>query len=229
MNKGIALFALALLSGVAHAEVKVEFGVGMARAEAKEDGNWYQKRFPHELDLNSQAITLGIRTDVSEHIALHAGAYRFGQNRSNALAVTHDALYAPRSATGCPDECPPLANFQGHGFTWGLRAMAEFHTTGPVQVGFMAGPIVYRTTWTENVPDWFPTEPTAQGYTSGPVIPLHLRHTRWNVSGAAGVRITHKNMFAELMWYRDGSSVSNETFFPPIWKSHTALTYGVSF
>lgn len=229
MNKGMVLLALAAISAGAQAETRFEIGVGMAKAEAKEDGNWYQKRFPHELDLNSQAITFGTRADMTERIALHVGAYRFGQNKSNAWAVTHDALYAPKSPTGCPGECPPMANFQGHGFTWGLRAMAEFHTTGPVQVGFMAGPIAYRTTWTENIPDWFPTEPTAEGYTVGPVIPLHLRHTRWNISGAAGVRVTHKRMFAELMWYRDGSSASSETYYPPIWKSHIALTYGVSF
>lgn len=230
MKRFLLSAALALTAFAAHAQTTWEIGVGRAFSEAKNDGIWYQKRFPHELDLQTDAVTLGLRTQISPRVAIHNGLFRFGQNRSHALAVTHDDLYTPETPTGCPGECPALATFKGHGFNWGVRSLVEFHTTGRTQVGFLVGPIVYRTAWTETIPDWFPTEPTGDGgFVAGPVMPLHLKHARWHLSGAAGLRVSRGRVFSELMWYRNGASAHGSRVFPPIWQSQTALTVGVSF
>lgn len=218
-----------LASSVANAGTTFEMGVGYARAEAKSDGIWYQKRFPYTLDLESDYIKAGFRTDLSEHIAIHNDVYRIGQNSSDALAVTHDDLYDKNSPTGCPHTCPRLANFVGRGHSWGIQSLVEFHTVGEWETGFLIGPIIYRSSWTMNIPDWFPIEPTEEGHWEGPVHPLHLKSHSWNLSGAVGVRVSDGDMFVELLWYRDGSSANRNSYYPPIWQSHFTLTYGREF
>jgi hypothetical protein len=221
---------LLTLSGAVQAETTFELGVGQATGVVRPDGNWYQARFAHRLDLQSDALLVGLRADLSDHVALHAGAFRIGANRSDAQAVTHDALYTPRSETGCPGVCPAMATFRGRGDVVGVRALLEVHTGGAWQFGLLAGPIVYRTRWTQTIPDWYPSAPDGRGgYTAGALQPLHIEHSRWAVSGAAGLRVTHGRAFAELMWYRDGASASPDTYFPGIWKSHTVVTVGASF
>lgn len=228
--KTIAALLLAVTPFAASAATTFELSAGHGYGQAQSDGNWYQQRFPHTLDLESPALALGLRTDLSPRIALHTGVYWFGQNSSNALAVTHDDLYSKSSATGCPGECPALATFKGRGNTWGLQAMMEFHTTGATQFGFMVGPILYNTKWTETIPDWFPTTPTGNGgFTSGAVHPLHLKESRWVLSGAVGVRASRGRGFVELVHYLDGKSAAADHYFPPIWKAHTAARVGITF
>lgn len=228
--KRLAYLFLAMTPFAASAATTFELSAGQGYAQAQSDGNWYQQRFPHELNLESPAVSIGMRTDLSPRIALHAGAYWFGENSSHAMAVTHDDLYAKNSVSGCHAECPRLATFQGRGNTWGLHALVEFHTTGATQFGFMAGPILYHTKWTETIPDWFPTTPTGSGgFTSGAVHPLHLKESRWVLSGAVGVRASRGRGFVEVVHYLDGKTASEEHYFPPIWKSHTAARVGISF
>ncbi|QJB21955.1 hypothetical protein XccvBFoX3_gp55 [Xanthomonas phage FoX3] len=228
--KRFALLILALTPFAASAATTFEISAGQGYAQAQKDGVWYQQRFPHSLGMESAALAAGMRTDLSPRIAMHTGAYWFGQNSSHAMAVTHDDLYSKRSATGCPGECPALATFKGHGYTWGLQALVEFHTTGATQYGFMVGPILHHTSWTETVADWFPTMPTGDGgFVAGDVHPVHLKESRWVLSGAVGVRASCGRGFVELVHYLDGKSASSSRYFPPIWKSHTAARIGITF
>lgn len=222
----IALILLTVAGGT-HAATTVEVAAGIADAAPRENGVWYQKGFPYRMQRRAPALSIGLRTDVTEHIALHGGLYWLGPARTDAQAVTNDALYTPNTPTHCPGVCPPTARFITHGSVYGARLLAEWHTGGAWDLGVMAGPIFYHTTWALDVPDWFPTAPAGNSYTRGPVSPIHLRYGRWSYSKAIGARLTHGRQFIELMMYEDGASLVPE--FPPNWSRHVTLTYGLSF
>lgn len=229
MYAKILFILLLLVSMAGRAATTVEASVGVSASTPQHNGIWYQKGFPYQLHTTTNTVSLGLRTDVTDHIALHAAAYRFGNISSDAWAVTHDALYDAQSPTHCPTVCPPLAHYMGRGWSGGVRLLADFHTTGPWQVGFLIGPIFYRSTWTMNVPDWFQTMPAPGGYTRGPVEPVHIKATRWATAQAIGLRLAHGRQYMELMLYRDGASLQRGDYYPPIWRNHLALSYGFTF
>lgn len=221
-----ALFLLLTTAGTLHAATTAEVAAGIADATPRENGIWYQKGFPYRMQRRVPALLIGLRTDVTEHVALHGGFYWFGSARTHAQAVG-DAAYVAQAPNHCFGPCPPTSRYITRGSVYGARLLAEWHTGGAWDLGIMAGPIFYHTTWALDVPDWFSVDRTPGGYALGPVTPVRLRYGRWGYSKAAGLRLTHGHQFVELMVYEDGASLVPE--FPPNWSRHVTLTYGFSF
>lgn len=226
MKRIIASLAALMIVGAAQAQTTFEVGAGIAQAHAQHDGNWYQLRFPHHLSLRDNALEVGARTELSEHVAFDTHVFWLGRSSSDALAVTNDASYQPKTPTGCGGPCPPLTSFVGHGYAGGVSAMLEIHTAGDWQWGFAAGPVLYRETWAMDIPRWFPSEGSV---VTGPVQNVHLYAAAWSWRPAAALRLTHDRWYASLTYYRDGASLRRHDFYPPIWQSHLALLVGYRF
>ena len=224
----VALFLLAV-SSAAQADTSIELAAGRSYGPPRANGTWYQKGFPYQIHTQALAYSLGVRTDATAHLALHADYVSIGNTRTDAWAVTSDALYTPDTPTHCPGVCPRLADYKTSGTVRGLQLLAELHTGGAWDLGVMAGPFYYRENWTLDVPDWFPTEPAPGGFTAGPVHPIYVHTARWAEGAAAGLRLTHRSQFLSLMWYDDAAKLRKEQAWPTNWQYHVVLTYGLTF
>lgn len=223
------LIGLALLAaiGAARAQTHVELGAGVSWGTPQNDGIWYQTPLPHHLNLTSNAIEIGTRTELTRYLALDTRAYWLGHNASYAWAVA-DAAYRPHSLTGCEGACPGGSHFIGHGSNGGLSAMLELHTGGAWQFGVAFGPVYMRETWTMHIPDWFLSSP--DGMTQiGPARDAWIRADRWAWRYTTALRLTHGSWYASLTRYPDGPNLDPKGYFPPVWKSHTVLIIGHSF
>lgn len=225
MKTQVLFVALLAVASSVHAQTAWEVGGGIAIAQAQHDGIWYQKPFPHQLTLTTPAIEIGTRTSLSAHWAVNTRAYWLGRNESYALAVS-DLDYSPTSPTGCVMHCPKPSTYYGRGSVGGLSAMLEWHTAGAWQWGFAVGPVVYRESWTVDSPDWYPSQ---NGEPLGPVTPVHISATKWEIRPRGVLRLTHNDWYASLTYGRDGADLDPQRYFPPVWKSHVVLMIGQSF
>jgi hypothetical protein len=140
--------------------------IGLTQFDRHRDGVWYQRPYPHDLDLRSASLRLGIVVD-----RWRFGAEYLGTVRSHALAKASDSAYLEGRTY-------PLSTWHGKGRTYGAYVIRDF-------TPFYGGAYLYRTTWDMHIPDWRPC-------VSGPDGPACVADTPrpLSVSGAARWALT---------------------------------------
>lgn len=145
-----------------------EISVGETHFAHPPDGLWYQQPFPHDIQLNSPSIALGISDYVSDGIRYHAGYRYLGRVTSNAQAVASDALYAKYGASA--GNHIAMATWIGQGNVNMLYAtLAPEYRVGDWTFAVEGGFTAYRSTWDEQVVNY-------QTTSNGPYQTSTLRH-----------------------------------------------------
>ena len=210
----IATCVVLALRMQAHA-AQWEIGAGIARAQTRGNGTWYQDGFPHTLRLNQPAALIGLTGRFTQHLDWHLDAVSLGQYSSNSQDVLPDANYSPTSPTHCNGPCNPLAHYMGIGRVWGIQALLGAHTTGAYQFGVEAGPFFYRESWNLSVPNW---------YTQGIHYDIQTRQAQWAIGAIGALTLTHGAWTVALARYQDGAGFPGHTGpWPPLWRNQTAL------
>jgi len=212
----------------AHAETRLEVGLGISRPTLHEDGIWWQSPFPHHIESNPLAFLLGLTGDLGPRTTWHVDAVSLGGIKSDAQAVPNDANFNPSSPTGCNGACLPLARYVGSGKVYGVAATLELHITGEWQFGVEGGPFVYHSSWNISVPNWYLAVQTVSGtFVTFPVSPVDAHQNQWAFGGVAGASLRYQNLTLSLREYLDGKDSTGAG--PPLWKRHTVLMLKYTF
>jgi hypothetical protein len=205
------------LPALAHAW---DFEVGAGVAHFADRGNmfWYQEGLPHQLQLTTPALELGVTGDVVPHLAWHADVVYMGRVRTDAVATPDDANYDP-VAKSCRGQCIARSNFTGRGDSIGARLTLEPYTyVAGWRIGIEAGAYITRNRWTETVYDWRPNPDDGAGLRTVRV----TDDSGWRVVPTAGASIGRGNVDLVYRWYRTRSP--NGTLYPAIWQNTQSLT-----
>lgn len=200
----------------------VEVGAGVSRALTNGDGTWYQDAFPHTLNLNSLSGMVGITGDVTEHFAYHLDGVWLGRFGENSQDTPNDGNY--RKGVGCVGKCLPMANYIGSGWIAGIAPTIEWHTTGRWRFGVEAGPWLYRETWRESVPNWYPSRMISPQVfvPTGAPRPVMIDSGQYRVSYVLGVSLERGSWGLRLRYFDDHQNFpgtgGNATNGPPLWR-----------
>jgi len=229
---------------IAHAAsnaASIEVGAGVARSTTQGDGIWYQAGLPHTLKLRSPAFLIGVTGDLTPSVAWHVDAVYLGSYSVDSWDTAADADYSPATHQ-CLRNCSNLAHFQGKGRVYGVAATLEAHTQGKWQVGIQAGPFLYRSSWSVQVPNYFaaagwPADTTPEQVAPWGWMPGGLQRSKagWRVGSVIGLTLRHDRMALSLARYNDGKGwpmkYSDGTVdgWPPLWKGQTVLMLTYKF
>lgn len=212
------------------ASVQLEAGIGVAHADPRANGTWYQDGFPHKLALTQPVAEVGIRIGFNAQTSLSLDAVRLGTYTSDSLDTPADGNYSGNAVRPCVGPCLPLAHYMGRGSIEGLQALFSRTTAGLWRLGWEFGPFVYRTTWRLDVPNWYAATPSESGYVIGPITPIHTDESRWSLGYVAGLRLEHGRWFVALRVYADGQGFRDHVgAWPPIWRRHFVGLVGWAF
>lgn len=220
----LAVVGLVLWSSSARAQLLPEAGVGFAHATARHDGTWWQRAFPHQLNLDHPSVSLGLRMDAG-HWRTHLDAIWFGRYGSDAWAIPNDPAYDP-ATDACVGPCLPRAHYIGHGWVGAFKLTAGWHTLGRWQWGLHGGVLRYREAWSLDVPDWYTATQQPDGsWRVKYRVPVHTRDVRWAFGTTVGASLTRGRWTLGLDWYRDGGGFPGHNgTWPPIWRWHTVFS-----
>lgn len=157
--------------------------IGLTQFDRHQDGIWYQQPYPHDIDLRSASLRMGIVVD-----RWRFGAEYLGSVHSTALAKASDHAYLHGRTY-------PLSSWYGQGRTYGAYVIRDF-------TPFYAGAYLYRTTWDMHIPDWRPCASGngASGHdgaacTADTPRPLSVHGSaRWALTPVVGVCFGHVDM-----------------------------------
>ena len=230
-------FVACVLLGIpfgAHA-ARVEVGAGVAQSSTKGDGIWYQEGLPHTLNLRSPAFLIGVTGDLTPHLAWHVDAVSLGSYSVDSWDTTADADYSPASHQ-CLRNCTNLAHFMGSGRVYGIAAMLEAHTQGRWQVGVEAGPFLYHSSWSVQVPNYFAAAGWPANTTPAQVAPwgwmpggIQRSKSSWHPGAVIGITGRYRNFAISVRRYFDGLgwpmryANGSSDGWPPLWKGQTVL------
>lgn len=189
----ILLLLLALMPGLCGA-VNFEIGAGQSRYNATENGLWYQRGYPADMDMKSSAVEAGIVIPLS-YVDIHADAFDLGQINTNAYADPSDARYD----SGQRIPLSQLSDFNGHGGVYGLTISGEPHfTVGALTFGVEVGAAYESATWTEHIGHWYNPGVTRPGFYEA----VSVAHAaRWTWSGFLGARVSWRSWSLEYRYY----------------------------
>ncbi len=214
-----------ILFPVCAGAAQLEVGIGLAQANTRGDGTWYQQRFPHSLGLRSPALMIGATGNVLPGLSWHADGVYLGRYTVDSLDTPNDANYSAASPTGCNGACLPLAHYHGSGEAYGLAATLEAHTRGAWQLGIEAGPLVYERSWSISVPDWYPSVETSPGvFQAGATSPINTIDRGVSLGYVVGLSVEHSGLGLRLRYYDDGAGFPRGgDAWPPIWRGQFVL------
>jgi len=219
---------------LAHA-ASIEVGAGVARSTTQGDGVWYQEGLPHRLNLHSPVFLLGVTGDLTQNLAWHVDAVSLGSYSVDSWDTAADADYSPASHQ-CLRNCTNLAHFMGSGHVYGIAATLEAHTQGKWQIGLEAGPFLYHSSWSVQVPNYFaaagwpantaPAQVAPWGWMQGGV---QRSKSSWHIGSVVGLTARYDRLTLSLARYSDGKGwpmrYSDGTVdgWPPLWKGQTVF------
>ena len=230
----LALACAIMCAPVCAHSVHLDLSVGVSRAIPRHSGTWWQSGAPHKLSLTSPSIELGASMDVAPTFDVKVAAVWLGRNRSDAAAV-QDEIYNPfTGGSTCTSNCPEIVHFHGKGWAAGVKALAEWHTTGrAVNYGFHIGPMAYLEAWQMDVPDWYPyVYRNGRVQVLGPIHPLHFNRKGWKLGADVGFSLSRGPFVVSADLYKDGGNIhrpGGDHSFPPIWRYHMIFSIGVRF
>lgn len=152
-----------LLVPPAHA-LEAELGLGISRFTLAANGTWYQDGNAYDVNLNSPAFAVGLRSDRDLGWGWRAGYEYLGRVTSKALAsASDDDYFSGRNAW-------PLSHWNGSGTVQGVYGGVLYRLQRwGIAIEPEAGMYLYRPTWEMHIPDWR----ACQTCTPQPV---HVRH-----------------------------------------------------
>ncbi|WP_434715522.1 hypothetical protein [Paraburkholderia sp. A3RO-2L] len=217
----MALGCAAVTSAHAESFFQIEAGIGGAAYQHSANGLWYQDGFQHSFDLTAPAIEAGFTGDLyqASHwgVSWHADYAWLGTVHTQAMATPSDANYNPVTQ-GCNGKCWPLANYMGSGHDAGFLLTLEPHYDwNGWRFGIEGGPYIHRSTWTEDVTGWVPTE------TAAPRNVIVHNTPHWEVGYVVGASVEYKNFSVTYQYFKNSTSVSSSEPYPPIWKNTHVL------
>jgi opacity protein-like surface antigen len=225
-----ALFALA--SAAAHADsitdyVHAEIGIGGSAYANGPDGLWYQDGFEHKLDLTAPAVRAGLTGPLYERgnwgIDWHIDYVWLGTVHTNAevpSAKTNTSqgkwvgadFIGANTSNPCNGPCTNLSDFIGSGHDMGVSMTLEPHYTyRGWTLGVEAGPYFHRSTWSEDVTDWYASA------TSAPAN-IHVAwRPVWSVGAVVGASVSYRNFGLSYQYYLNKQTGSASNPYNPIW------------
>lgn len=224
MLRGLFLALLLAASAPLCAHVSVEIGAGITQASPRSNGIWYQRGFPYRLDLQSRAVEINLRWQVSQKVALIAGVVDLGRHSSDSWDTPRDENYSGNPSSPCIGACLPLSHYMGHGGVRGVQLLAGRRMGENWRLEMQGGVLLYQTRWTLDVPDWYPS--AGAWSTVGPITPIHTHDQRWAVGGVVGMELSKRGSpwHISLRYYDDGAGFGGHVgIWPPIWRNDVAL------
>lgn len=230
------LFALVLLFVPFRANaLNLEVGTGYAQSVPQQDGTWRQEGLPNKTDLNSPMFMIGVNNDFTQNIRWHVDAVYLGSYSVNSWDTVQDSYYNTQTKQ-CVKDCNSLANFIGSGSIYGIAATVELHTYGPFQIGVQAGPFLYHSSWSVQVPNYFaaaglPANTTPEQVKPWGWIPggIQRSESSWNIGEMIGVSASYNGYTMTVAKYYDGKgwpmtySSGFTDGWPPLWKNQTVI------
>ncbi len=219
--KSFAFFALLLaFLRPAFAEVRAEAGFGRCHASASDEGAWYQRGQPHQLQLSDNCGEIGALWSVAHDFSFGARFVNFGQYATYAIAnldpqdlqamrgtksQDHNRAACQKQGTENPnhpmiEDCNYRWNGTGH--LWGGLFTVAWHPIhiGDLKLGGELGWIVYKATWRVIVQ---PTQNNDWQY-------QYDQRTSWKKSPEFGVSAYYKYAYAAYRVYMipDGAPIT---------------------
>jgi hypothetical protein len=241
---GLALAGLAVSAPAQAADFSFrgpEVGLGLVHFDPEPDGIWRQEGLPHTMDLRSPVVTLGVYSDAYPWLRWHAGAAYLGTTSVDSWDTVRDADYSTTTKQ-CLRNCDNLIHVLGKGSAWGVYTTLEAHTTGTVQWGFEAGPLLYRAHWKVQVPGFLaavnlPPDATPQQVAPWGLMPGGIQRdlAKWGLGAVLGVSVSYNDWVLSVRRYLDGPHwpVTHQDGsydgFPALWRTQTSITVGKRF
>lgn len=197
MKRIITLLATCLAALVAAPSYAGETTVlmGVTQFQPHEDGTWYQKAFPYQLNMTSGSM--GLRYDTTPDqsgLSYSVGYMHLGIVTSSAIATSIDGKvpgdngYNP-AIQACNGDCGYLSHWYGHGSVQGVFG-SIVKSYGPWSIE--AGLYLYKPTWSVNIPDFVDLCRTCPSYQVtvghepimqvGPMLGLRYRKDQWSLN-----------------------------------------------
>lgn len=234
---------LVLLLGLAHpaASAGLEAGLGVAQYNHREDGVWYQQGLPHSLSLQAPAVLIGAWGDVTPFIRWHVDAVDLGSASVDSWDTPADSSYSTATKR-CISGCNSLMHLHATGGVYGISATLEGHTSGSWQFGVEAGPWLYHSSWSVQVPGYFAAAGWPESTTAEQVAPwgwmpggIQRSQSGWALGGVVGLTAHSHGVGLSIRRYFDGRGWPMHYAsgfvdgWPPIWTGQTVLMLTRSF
>lgn len=227
--KSALLGAMILFTPMHARALGLEVGAGVAQYNHREDGVWYQQGLPHNLGLQAPAFLFGVWGDVTPIIRWHVDAVDLGSVSVTSSDTVADSSYSTQTHQ-CIATCDNLMHLHADGSIYGIASTLELHTSGDWQLGIEAGPFLYHSSWSVQVPNFFvaaglPADSTQAQVAPWGLMPGGIQRSKsgWAIGGVVGLSVTHKNLGLSLRYYYDGLGwpmrLQSGGFdgWPPIW------------
>jgi len=207
--------------GVAHAAT-LEIGLGQSRAHTT-NSVWYEDGLPHQLSITPPAYMLGVTGDWTPSVAWHADFVDLGRMSVDSWDVPNDRAQYDWQHGGCNGKCPNLVHVIGSGQVLGMAFTAEPHMDfDGAQIGVEAGPFVYLSQWSLQVPNWQQaTGVSGNVGWSGTSSLTYSNTLRPVIGGVVGLSISRGRLGLSLRHYFVRKTPGN---FPAVWTSITRNT-----
>jgi hypothetical protein len=220
MTVFVLLLSLVTLPAAA---ASFEAGLGVSQYNADRDGLWYQEGYPHTLDLNTTAVTIGVTGDVPSWRALswHIDAVDLGNVSSSAWATARDAAYNTSTHHGNVP-LSKCADFIGSGKVYGVSGtLGAYVDAGQWRFSADVGGFVYKATWNETINHWHaPGQP-------GHYQDISASHAvRWELGPVAGLSVSYGRWSLQYRYYIDPA---NGDQYPAIYSKTQTLSIIVRF
>ncbi|MEX3961014.1 hypothetical protein AB4Y42_02170 [Paraburkholderia sp. EG286B] len=228
--------SLGCAAASAHAQqswFQLEAGIGGSAYQHGPNGLWYQDGFDHRLDLTAPSVKFGVTGNIWQRgpwgIDYHVDYYWLGTIHTDAKvpsAKTNTTsgqwigpdLVGVNAADPCSGPCNNLSDFMGSGHDMGFALTLEPHYTwNGITFGVDAGPYIHRSTWSEDVANW---------YANADAQPID-NHVKWRpvwaLGWTVGASIIYRNFAIEYAYFRNQGNATNSNPYNPIWKSTHVL------
>ena len=171
--------------------MEMELGIGQTHFSHTPNGTWWQQGFPYKLDMSHLADSIGMTGRINSWLRWHTDYESLGRASENSWDTPSDANYSITTPNHCNGTCLPLANYVGSGSIRGiaLTLAPEYRIADDLRFFVNAGPFLYRSSWNEQVYNWFGTT-------------VYLNHkTRWEIGEKIGLGIRNHRFGIEYDWY----------------------------
>lgn len=224
--KKILLGAL-LASPIAAQAVDFEIGLGVSKFNTLADGMWYQEGFPHRLDLQRPAASVGISGPVNDWLRWRVAYHYLGNVGSSAYAVPDATDYVDGvggynlQTKSCNGECGPTRMFVGHGNLQGIAITLEPHFDyRGFQFAIEGGAWIYHANWHVTAYNNF-DKPN-----QWPAVEEYRYSRKIDVSYTVGASISRGNWTVAYQYFK---TPARNMPFPVIWSNVQLLSLRYKF